>query len=158
MVKYYVVKGNTDAVDAVKVYQDVEDVQLLDSHKDLWKVPALQGFEGTAVVICDRVLTQTVDFDSISCTAVCHTEDKDVVVLDCSHPFIKSKVGNPKDPSRLMGFNFGKKEYFLLCSELDSKFSATAAPKPESVVEPEPSDFEVESWVPQDESTEEDDV
>jgi hypothetical protein len=32
-----------------------------------------------------------------------------------------------------------------------------SAPAPESVVEPEPSDFEVESWVPQDESTEEDD-
>jgi len=52
---------------------------------------------------------------------------------------------------------FGKVEDDSIEKYFDGTFVAPEpAPEPEPVVEPEPSDFEVESWVPQDESTEED--
>lgn len=152
MIQYYVVKGNNDAATAIKVHQGIDGVEWLNSKEDLWKAPSMQDFQGKAVIVCsDRKLSKRVDFESVGSTAIVYTEDKNVVVFDCSHPFVKSKIGSPKNPAKFMGFNIGKPSYYSISDELDTLFSATTVPAPEPVVEPEPSDFEVETWVPQDE-------
>jgi hypothetical protein len=84
--------------------------------------------------------------------------DKKVFVVNCDHAWL-SQVLDLSNPEKYVSFDIGGPKRCVVSMDLANDFvgcEIPSAPAPESVVEPE-SDFEVESWVPQDESTEEDD-
>ena len=57
MIKYYIIGNpNGDAGDALKSYQDIEDLNVIDEEKYIWKIPYDQDYKGIAVVIKENAI------------------------------------------------------------------------------------------------------
>lgn len=173
-IKYYVipVDGCDQFVAAQKLADahdlDIKDVVFLGNDPSyVFRVPAMQGYEGKAVVVCSNQLCQSkVDVEDIGVKAAAYNETKDIFVLDCTAHIFKevfsAKSVATQNLTPYLKFNIGAGNgwwstnevldmYFENTSPKPIEFKPEPAPEPEPVVEPEPSDFEVETWVPQDE-------
>jgi hypothetical protein len=134
---------------------------VVENLADVW---TLAGEQGEGLAVCHTVdVEPKVDFDPENYKAdfpVVHlSPDKKVFVVNCDHAWL-SQVLDLSNPEKYVSFDIGGPKRCVVSMDLANDFvgcEVPSAPAPESVVEPEPSDFEVESWVPQDESTEEDD-
>jgi len=79
--------------------------------------------------------------------------DKKVFVVNCDHGWLKGTLDLSK-PEMYIDFTIGGPNKCVVSHDLANDFigcEVPSKPAPESIVEPEPSDFEVETWVPQDE-------
>ena len=143
----------------MKTYKIPSDVEL----KDIQKVPSMQNNEGVALVTTGDAgdVSEAELLKALDGKAVLFNSSRSIFIFDCSHRLWKDKTYKRNIAA---GMELTKGVEKILDDSIEKYVDGTfvpepdPVPEPEPVVEPEPSDFEVESWVPQDESTEEDDV
>ena len=166
--KVYVIKLN--GTDTSKTEQSLLnnnlDYTVLPGTKlnQVWSVPKLENFKGVALVITSNVEMKSL-FDASKYlgggSIMCHTVDRDVCIMDCSKGWFR-QVDSGSDYSSV----FGSKKCNV-SDELRTHFNPEVSvpptpepapepapepsPEPEVIVEPDPSDFNVETWTPQDE-------
>ena len=55
--KYYIIGDpNSDAAEALKSYQDIENINVIDEERYIWKIPHDQNYKGVAVVIKENAI------------------------------------------------------------------------------------------------------
>jgi hypothetical protein len=158
MIKYYVI-GNidSDAVQAVKYHQGVDEVLEIIDEKYIWKIPHDQDFTGIAVVIKENaILSESFEpNDFIEKTKpMFFSPCKSVYIINCEQS--KFTVVNLNRLDDYMRFQLVAPHRWGESVDLAKLFNL---PVDQPVFEdekwvtpePEPSDFEVETWVPQDE-------
>jgi len=157
MIKYYIINVNggdlSQVVSSVCEYQDVdqEDVTIIDGGlEQVFSIPVKQGYNGHAVaLLSSSYLTNTIDVGSFvtdGCVMMRDPFDR-LFVLDCSKPFYKNAIGPKTNLSNFIGFDVGSTSLWRIAVDLSNSVGPDIIP----VNEPEPSDFEVETWIPQDE-------
>jgi hypothetical protein len=77
------------------------------------------------------------------------TANKNLFVVNTEHPLIQegSQFINFNKPEKYITFDIGGANICIKSQKLSSEIEGYTEP----IIEPEPSDFEVETWVPQDE-------
>ena len=157
MIKYYVinVEGGdvSKAVSSLCEYQNVEqeDITVIDGGlQQVFSIPVEQGYDGKAVaLLSSSYLANTVDVDNFitdGCVMMRDPFDR-LFVLDCSNPFYKNAIGPKTNLNNFTSFNVGSTSLWRIAVDLSGNVGPDIIP----VNEPEPSDFEIETWVPQDE-------
>ena len=158
-VKYYVVGGEAQStIDSILLYQGVDEVDVLSSVNEAWRVPHDQGFEGIAVVATSHAELKE-SFDPAEYVnpgkLMYHSPCKNVFVVNCSQSkFKKVRLDRLNDyASFSMGgpVKWGESDTLakLFSLEVEEKvdpvpsFEPDAgwkAPEPEPVVEPKEDD------------------
>jgi|TARA_R100000149_G_C5869903_1_gene134055 hypothetical protein len=87
-IKYYVVGGEAQStIDSLLAYQGIDQVDILSSINEAWRVPYDQGFEGIAVVATSHAELKE-SFDPSEYVdpgkLMYHTPCKNVFVVNCS--------------------------------------------------------------------------
>ena len=103
MIKYYIIPvaghDQFSAAEALANAQgvDVRDIVFLGSDQShMFRVPAIQGYEGKALVVCSNQMCQSkVNVDEIPVKAATYNPSKDIFVLDCSAHVFK-EVFSPR--------------------------------------------------------------
>ena len=127
---------------------------VVENLADVW---TLAGEQGEGLAVCHTVdVEPKVDFDPENYKAdfpVVHlSPDKKVFVVNCDHVWL-SQVLDLSNPEKYVSFDIGGPKRCVVSMDLANDFigcEVPLEPAPESVVEPESSDFEVETWVPKD--------
>ena len=139
------------------------------SAHEVQRILSKENYQGLAIAVGEDV-TQHHELPSDVCSgkAVLFNKAGTIFIFNCAHPLWqdKSYIKQLADDNWLKSCPLSPGVNKVMDDSIESYFDINfippvapePAPEPEPVVEPEPSDFEVESWVPQDESTEEDDA
>jgi hypothetical protein len=165
-VKYYVIDvdgGDVDkAVSSIVKHQSVDEdmITILSGGIDqVFAVPRLSEHSGIGMVLLSSTyLTRQIyanEFVTDYSIMMRDAFDR-IFIVDCSKPFYKQKIGLNTNLNNFVNFDVGDTSLWRIATKLNSVLpdahkSPEPAPEPEPVVEPEPSDFKVETWVPQDE-------
>jgi len=153
--KVYIIPMNTlEPTDTVASLfdHDIEDYTILQESDltQIWRVAALENFQGEALVITSNVtLNKKIDPSKFvgKDTLVCYTEDKNVFIINCKNDWFKGTDPNANLSSVLNGSRCNTND------ELRSYFSPEVS-VPEPVVEPDPQPDPQEvakEWYPIDE-------
>ena len=166
-IKYYVIDvegGDVNkTVSSIVEHQnvDADDIEVIKgSLVDVFQIPQGNAYKDAALVVLScSSLTSYVDVDSyvLPAAAMIKSLSNCVFILNCEHAVYRNNISQKSKAEKLLGFNLVSTSLWRNAHQLDA-VSVCDASEPEPAPEPEPSDFEVETWVPQDESTEEDDV
>ena len=157
MIKYYVIDvegGDVQkSVSSICEYQDVEMDEVViikGSLEQVFTIPQLQEHNGIGMVLLSSsYLTDKVDVDNFvsdGCVMMRDPFDR-LFVVDCKKPFYKSSIGPSTKLSNFINFDVGSTALWRIAINLGNIVGPDLTP----VNEPEPSNFEVETWVPQDE-------
>jgi len=172
MIRYYVIPvAGCDQFAAAEALANAQGVAINDivflgnDQSHVFRVPAMQGYEGKALVVCSNQLCQSkVDVDEIPVKAATFNPSKDIFVLDCSaHVFkevFSQKAVATQNLTPYLKFNIGAGngwwsvvDFLEVCfNNTDPKpveFKPAPQPEPERLPEPEP-EPEPESFTPVD--------
>jgi len=152
----------------MKVYSIPSDVEL----QEVQKIPSMENYEGIVLATIDGV-TQHHEIDVaqvLGGKAVVFNSSQSIFLFNCAHGLWQNKsykrqieAGEPLSQGvekivddTIENYFDGNFVWFENCLTTYNKTQPPAPepapePEPEPVSEPEPSDFEVETWVPQDE-------
>ena len=131
----------------MKVYSIPSDVEL----QEVQKVPSMENYEGIVLVTIDGI-TQHHEIDVakvLGGKAVVFNSSQSIFLFNCAHGLWQDKTYKRQIEA---GQSLTQGVEKIVDDTIENYFDGNFVPlEPEPVSEPEPSDFEVETWVPQDE-------